>query len=462
MSMEGLRRGAQNINSGSGKGQTRSSFYAKIKLPQMAEDLKRYLAAPPSPEAVIEVAEPMVLIAGQYPDLYARDANNNPLVPPPVGEGLHYRAHTFPVTIQPKTAGQQGFRTFRDIVCSAGPEPHAPQPCVGCNLVDHGADAKARDRWVFNVAHLGWYHEHPLVKDNQVQMKKDGSGPVMVKEECRSYKMLSVLYNRAVQAGNRQYKPQECEGCKNQWPFVWGEHRLIEVGWKHLNNILDFDTALGKKCANCGTYLLRMSFNCGNESCNAVLVNIGQSGWTQDQCENFAKTAQHCPQCNYQGLPRSNYQCGFDEKYIPTQQPCQDTRKTSIFDCVIWAQREGEKTESEIVIKKVELINNYTTPDGKPSPDGRPLAEHLKSIVKSPFNLVEMYKPESLDDQAKAIRVQNPYAQQQWGQYGSQQTQPQQQPQGYPQQGWGQQPTGQAPVAQYPNMPQPGRPNYGK
>src|SRR5262249_41929312 len=158
--------GAQSVRQGgSGRGSRRNTYYARIKPPQMHDVLKRFLAAPPNPEAVVELAEPMVLIPGHYVDLYARDQQGNPIKVE--GVGYRVRAPNFSVFTPPQKPGQKGFQSFREIVCSAGPEPHAPQPCIGCFQVDHGAkDAKARDQWAFNVAHLGWYHSHPITGDN--------------------------------------------------------------------------------------------------------------------------------------------------------------------------------------------------------------------------------------------------------------------------------------------------------
>lgn len=478
MSMEQLRQGAQNINSGKGgKGPQRSSFYARLKLPGLLEPMKRFIAAPPNEESIVQVAEPIVLIPGQYRDYYSTDADGNPLPEPPIVEAFRFRAHTFSVYFQPRNQGQRGYSSFRDITCSAGPNRHAPQPCVGCYQVDHGAkDSKAKDQWAFNVAHLAWYHNMPLLRDGQVVPKKDNSGPVLVKNECLSYKMENVIIGRANQArvivqpkNGKAREYRQCEGCGGQHPYVFGDHRTIQVGFKHLKSIMAIDDELGKKCANCGTFVLLMYFNCGNENCNARIVDISQTGWTNDQIAQFSKSEQQCSHCGFRGRPYAEYKCGFDERFFPMPGAgCQgdiEPRKTSIFDNVLWLQREGDGTESDIVVKKYEPIATYKTQDG------RPLSEHLKEIVRAPFNLEEMYAPDTLDDQAETLRIQNPYAQQQQQYQGyPQQQQYQQQPayppqapgayQPQPQQGYGPQGGQQQPM--YPNMPMPGRPNFGK
>ena len=478
MSMEGLRQGAQNVRTGGGKGPQRASYYARWKPPAMKDVLKKFLAAPPSEESYTQIAEPVVLIAGQYPDLYARNPDGSPVVPPLTSEAFRFRSHTFPVFIQPNKPGQQGFKSFRDVVCSAGPEPHAPQPCVGCFQVDHGSDAKARDQWAFNIAHLAWYHSKPLLKDGQIVYKKGTQEPVMIKDQCYSYKMESTILGRAAQARVQGIRaPKPCESCGAQHPFAFGDHRVLQVGFKHLKNIMALDDDLGKKCAGCGTNIIRVAFDC--EKCNQEMLNVAQTGWTNDQLDTYAKSIQTCQKCGQAGLPKSMYECGFDERFARVGGGCPDDvepRKTGVWDCVLWIQREGENTESEIVVKKYELISQFKTPDN------RPLSEHLAELVKQTYNLQEMYSPDTLDEQAETIRVQNPYAQQQpqgyqpYGQQGPAQQQTGYVPPGYTapqgQQSYsppgGQPNQGYAPpgAAQqqplYPNMPQPGRPNFGK
>ena len=458
MSLENLRQGAQNVrSSGGSKGPQRSSYFARWKPPAMKKEMERFLTPAPSEESILQLSEPVVLIPGQYQDLYDRKPDGSPITPPPIIEAFRFRSHTFPVFIQPKNAGQPGFKSFREIVCSAGTEPHAPQPCIGCYQVDRGAkDSKPRDQWAFNIAHLSWYHQHPLLKDGQIQYKKSSQDPVMVKDQCYSHRMESMILNRAVQARAQGFRaPKPCEGCGSQQPFIFGDHRVLQVGYKHLKNILELDENIGKKCVNCGTYIIRTAFDCAK--CGKEMLDVRQSGWTNDQLDTYSKSPQTCTHCQQTDLPKSVYECGFDERYTRVAGGCADNvepRKMSVFDSVLWVQREGEATESEIVVKKIELISNFKTPDG------RPLSDHLREIVRGPYNLAEMYSPDTLDEQAETIRVQNPYATPQQQQYTPYGQQPAVQPSYGPPQGGYTLPGQQQ--ASYPNMPMPGRPNFGK
>lgn len=430
MSMEGLRKGAQAIttkNTGNKSG-GKSAYFRRWKPPQImassgmgsskvSVNLKQFLSAPPNQEAETEVSEAIVLIRGEYPDIYAMDGSGN-RDPNAKSEGLHLRVHNFSVHVKPNKPGQSGFNTFREITCSAGPEPHTPQPCVGCYSVDHGAkESRAKDNWAFNIAHLGVYHLKPLVKDGQVQMKKDGSGPVLVKEECVSYKMENVALGRGVQSGKVRdqkliNKFKKCESCEQGHAFIWGDHRILQLGMKHLKNLFEIDDMVGSKCANCETNILRTGFDC--RGCGNRMVDLSSVQWTNDDIDNFANTKVECDACGAVDIPKTVYRCGFNDKFKQVSEPCSNPRRTDIFDCVLWVQRQGESTESEIVVKRVELIKNHKSPEGKP------LEECLKEIVKEPFDLVEMYKPDTVEAQAEAIQIQNPYAntQQQYTNYG--------------------------------------------
>lgn len=453
--MDGLRRGAQNVNNKGGGGEKGRGFFARWKPPYMAEGLKKYLAAPPNEEARMGVSEPIVLIKGEYQDLYARDENGNPIVPPPVIEGYRFRAHTFNVFVAPQKQGQKGYNQFRDIVCSAGPEPHAPQNCVGCYQNDHGMDGKPRDQWAFEIVHLGWYHESPLVKDGQVQTRRGSNEPILVKNECDQQKKENQIRGRAFQAGDRNWKePYACEGCKGNHPWAYGHHRTIQVGKKHLNNLLDVNDKVGEKCASCATNILRIAFDCAH--CGEELLDVASAGWTNQQLDQYSKMHQSCTKCGHQNFPVPAYSCGFNENFQRIAQECDNPTRMSVWDCVLWIQREGESTESELVVTRIDPISTFATPDG------RPLSEHINEITKNRFNLLEMYKPDSLDDQAKRLMIQgNPFAapQQQYSQYPGA---PQQGGYGPPQ-GGGYQPQGGPQQPTFPNMGgRSGGPNYGK
>lgn len=485
--MAGLRRGAAQLNSGKGgRGPTRSGFHARWKPPHLNDDLLKNLT--PEETRGTQIAEPVVFVPGEYADEYQKiDDNGVPLQSPIIQPAFRFRAHTFAVSMKPKNGGK-AFTSYRDIVCSAGTEAHAPQPCCGCYYVDHGVkDSSPKDQWVFNIAHLSWYHTVPLVKDNQIQMKKDGSGPVLIKDECWSYMPKNQALLRADQM--RRGAPamgRQCDHCGQRHPFTWGDHRTLQVGKNHLENILALDTQLGQNCANCKTGIIVVAYDC--EHCHQEMLDVASSGWTNAQLDQFSKSQYQCQRCQQVTRPVPAFECGYDLRTMQkVSAGCPDNvepRPLTLFDVVVWIQREGESTKSAVVVKRWVPITEFTMPDGRLSgmEDGRPLVEALKEIAPKPFDLKAMYSPPKLEDQAKIIQRDNPYAQPQGPQYASygapgagQQLQngpqsgpyvnnPAQPPQGYgPPAGYGppQQPQQQQPPQQ-PQYGPPGRPNYGR
>jgi hypothetical protein len=502
--MAGLRRGAQQIGNKGGKGATRSTYFARWKPPQANAQALQYLT--PEETRGLQLSEAVVFIRGEYEDVYQTvDERGVPLPGPVIQPAHRFRAHTCAV---PMSKNGRKWTSFRDVVCSAGTDQHSPQPCVGCYHNDHGTDMNPRDQWAFNVAHLGWYHLVPYVKNNQVQMKNDKSGPIMNKNECFSYKMENVAKARADQQQRGTNTARTCEGCQQRASYTWGDHRLIQVGKNQLEDILKFNDELGKTCMKCGTGVVTVAYDCANPQCNAEILNVGTSGWTNAQIDTFSKSPYQCQTCQFVGTPVPAFECGYDLRNMQKIQGCPenvDPQPLTIFDVVVWIQREGDNQKSHLVFKQWVPISHFKMPDGKNSgyEDNRPLPDALQDIAPKPFDLKEMYAPMKLDEQAEEMKMANPYAQQgqsqpyqaygppggppapqggppapgsgygppqgqqpqqSWGQPQPQQPPQQQwggqQPQ-QPQQGWGGQNPQQPPQAGPPVYPGTGRPNYG-
>jgi hypothetical protein len=149
--MQGLRRGAAQLSRGGNGGAKRISYYARFKPPQVTKELLGFLT--PDETRGIQLAEPVVFLAGEYEDVYQKTDENGRPLPGPIFSGGAPRPHAHLPRRQADPSGRK-YNQFIDITCSAGPESHAPQPCLGCYSVDHGESAGMRDQWVFNIAHL--------------------------------------------------------------------------------------------------------------------------------------------------------------------------------------------------------------------------------------------------------------------------------------------------------------------
>jgi len=466
MSFNSLRAGANRVlqNRVGGGKRGGGGSWLRWSPPQM----------PPNGQ---KVAEPVLYLPGNYVDEYDDTHPTNPF--------RRFRKHNF--------RKGDSKKDFRSIICSAGTNPHAPQPCVGCHEVDHGAKkAEPKDTVAFNIIHLVNYHHVPYIKDGQVQYKKDKPGePVMIFEPCER---TPVSYN-CKWCGAEQQRPGSA-------PLVFGRQRIHEMGLGHLGNILSVERQLGNVCANCGTGIMR-KYEC--QQCQTPLLDLGQLNIPEDKQEEFIQKflseQQQCPNpaCRFVGLPQIFEDCGYVGWQKVPGRGCPEnveTKPMSLFDTVVYLQREGEAAQSKIVCTDMQPLSLFRPLDGRSMP------EVLKEVAEKLVDLVAAYQPDSLDVQAKILGVQNPWAnapQQQYGgpppqqqapYYGPPPQQapyygppPQQQPaapqQGYPQpqyqqpqqppyQQYPQQPVtpypqpqqGQPPVT-YPNVPASTRPPYG-
>jgi hypothetical protein len=410
MGLTGLRRSAAKNSGGKGKG--KGGYYAVWTPPSFTK-----IEGKLRPDQVNTVAEPIVLIEGEYID----PDDGTPK------EAYLRRVHRF-------VDKHNGKINYRSITCMRGPDAHNPQPCVGCYLIDHREwDEKAsgaRSAWVFNLAHLVPYVELPLVRDGRIQMKQGTNEPVMITKSCKMGTVADQIY---WQGRGQPY----CDGCSPQgcsYQRKLGGHRYWEMGNKHLTELLDFnDKVLGKICYYTGTGIVKTGFECGN--CSTLMLSIATSGFTNDQLKQFEQSPQQCRQCGAVGLPIPAYDTGYDEhgmsKLAGVQLPvdAQGTpvkpRPLNIFDVVLWIQREGAGTDSKPVITKWARLTQAPFGDNGTTVD---ITEYVHStVVPTPFDFEELFGMNT-DSQAKAVGRPNPYGaqaqQQNFARYAQQPQQP--------------------------------------
>lgn len=440
MGIGSLRQGAQKVsqNSGSSKG-GKGGFFNKFRVPKVTAQLQGILRPNENP------GDPIILVKPEqmYDDVYDIDEQGRPKNTKT--DALHVVIHQIQLIKNGKTR-------YSDVICTAGPNPHAPQPCVGCSQNDAGnkAISNGRQQWAFNIKHLVPYHEIPLVdrKTNQIVTKKDRPNePVMILQACQVGTPSERLYN--MMSNNGQLR--QCEYCARNIPLLYGAPKVYVLGKNHLEELLKVDAHLEQTCANCMTRLIKTAYVCAR--CGADLLDLSRTQLVNEQLRQYAETPQQC-QCGFVGLPKPAYDCGFDPNgmYKVPNGCSQDVepRPLSIFDCVFYIYREGEDTQSKLVVSPPIPIQHFRTPSGN---------SDLPNWLKSPhlaktFNLQEMFKPMSLDDQAKTCGIPNPYAAQQ-PQY---QPYPSQTQQGYAPNQFPQQPVQPTQPAQQYGVPQPGFP----
>lgn len=404
-----LRRGAAQAG-GNGKGKGKGGFFAKW-IPPGFEKLCKQMT-PQESRTEIQAAEPIVLVQGEYLDPYTLDKATNQ---PTMGQMFHHHSHRYQRHYKGKPAG------YRSATCTAGPDPHNPQPCVPCLLIDQKEmDEKSsgsRSSWVVNAVHLSSYYETQYVKDGQAQTRQD-STPIMIKKECKQGSISQRNYwNYRAQNSNGKESAQ-CEGCAQGIPHTLGNHRYWELGKGHLNALLDFnEKQLSGTCYYTNTGIVKKGFVCG--SCRAPILDIAASQFTNEQIQQFEDATMTCPSCQVPGLPVPDYEAGFDSQFIAKvagYAPPVDAagvpiplRPLDLFDVVLWIQREGEGTKSAPVVKKWERLTQAPFGEGGAPFD---LTGMVEALVPEVFDFGELFSTDP-DTQAKDLDRANPYAQHQ-------------------------------------------------
>lgn len=395
MSLAGLRRSAQKMGSSGKKSKGKGGYYASWTPPSYDK-----VQGSVTPQEAPHVAEPIVLIEGEYADPFDPDKVNGQ---PTIKEAYHYRFHQFQQKYQNKLQ-------FRKMICLRGAEPHNPKPCVPCLMTDSKEwDEKghsARSGWVFNIAHLVPYHTMPFMKDGQIQMKQGTNQPIMFDKECRYGTIAQRVYSRA---NNKQ-----CEGCQQQAPTKLGGHRYWQVGKNHLEDLVDFnEKVLGKVCFYTNTGIIQTGFICSR--CNSKFMDIATSGYTNDQIKQFSENPTKC-QCGHYGIPQIEYESGYGEggySKVPNfQMPIGPdgkpfkARPLNLFDVVLWIQREGESTDSKVVITRWCRLSKYPQQNGEVD-----ITQYVnETIVANPFDFDDLFSLDT-EGQAKILERPNPYSQ---------------------------------------------------
>jgi hypothetical protein len=399
-----------------------------------------------------------LLINAEYTD--PAPSQEELVVDPATGRAQEVRKAYFKVRKhkRAKPPGAGG-RRYPESVCSAGWNPHAPQPCAGCTAMDSGdRSIGLSDFAVFGVVHLAVYHKHPLVdrrSGGYVVKQNQQQGPqqnplLLVDDECtgRTCNYCRILQNQPIiqdpQAREPfpQYRPQDIQ-------TFFGKRRYMELGKNHLQNLGAWDATVASICGNDGMQLITDGFKC--PSCGTLLIDMSQDTRTDAQIQDAVSKPYPCMRCQKPVLLEEVVACEVCEQQ--NRQP----KQFQLTDRVLWGQRQGESTASQLVLMRHESIQEFFQRVPQQYLGGKTVEQFLTDLAK-PYEFEKLYAPKSLAEQAKELEIQTqvgPGPQQGYGGY------PQQ---GYPPQGY-QQPGQYAPAGTYAPAPQgpmqPTPPGYG-
>lgn len=381
VSMNPFRQSVKAVTKRSGGKGRGGSWYDRYRIPE-------------------DVATPFVIVNAEYVDPF----------PPPE------RMELDPATGRPKDVTNSFFKSrkhviqhgtkqqpkIRDAVCSAGYNPHAPQPCAGCTYQDQGgANMKLSEVYSFTIVHLATYHRHPLI-DKQtggVVMKRDSNPPVpvTVDSECTGR---TCNFCRAMQGLQLIHDPQ------NPWPQalrvqdiqnVFGRRRYIELGKNHLEDLLAWDATVSSLCGNDGAQLITDGFAC--PYCNNLCIDMSQDTRTDAEIQAAVAQPYPCLRCQRPVLLREVVACEVCE--ANNRQPLQ----FSLFGRVLWGMRQGKDTNSHLVLQRHESIEEFGARVPAQLLGGKTLRQVIEEIGQ-PFDFGKIYEPLSVPDQVKRLEIQ--------------------------------------------------------
>lgn len=229
-----------------------------------------------------------------------------------------------------------------------------------------GATVSLRHMRVFNAIHLEWYHWVPVFDEND----------------------RPVVYKNGEHKGEQITEKQPCTGrrctlCKDQYEKVFGKKVHWSLSPMHFNALCGYVKEIEKDCGNCGGRgtLSRVGFECSK--CSAVLANLTNDDLSIQDEEKFASAVHKCVKCGNEDLPVDIIDCS----------ECNDPEKQSVFNVDLSIKRHGQNTQSTIQIVgwTPTLLN-----------------ESLEEMAK-PWPLKDIFSPDPLEIQAKALRVTNAY-----------------------------------------------------
>lgn len=307
---------------------------------------------------------------------------------------------------------------FRDEICSAGHNPHNPQPCVGCYHMDQGdRRVTVADNFAFGIVHLAPYHRHPLIDRNTggVVMKRDSNppAPVTIDTECtgpRNCNFCRVLSGQPPVNDPRNpwpnFRPQDIQ-------TVFGKRRYLEIGKSHLGNLEAWEGSISTYCGNDGAQLIIDAYLCPH--CGGQVIDMNNDQRTDAQIQEAVSKPYPCIQCNRPVMLREVVACDACE--AANRQPVQ----FSMFaGRVVFGIRQGEGTQSQLVLQRHMSLDEFARSIDPRFLNGRTMAQIVEDLAK-PYDFEKVFSPKDLAGQSQRLGLPAPsgFPQAPQGMYGN-------------------------------------------
>lgn len=226
---------------------------------------------------------------------------------------------------------------------------------------------------------------------------------------------------------------RECEHCKERVPKVFGKKVYFEIARTHWNeSIFSINEQVGAncrcgqgnafiytphyECSNCGEMLVDFMHRCfscqgenvGIDADNAQFVcQDCQSEWSVYESDNpeiskLVNGAMKCNNCGHDGLPKPILVCT----------DCESPDPYGVFDCQMKIQMVGSKDGKSKEMRIDNVLVQEPDPrlfDPKFQGDEEEWANKAAEGMSKPIDLDKLLAPSSADDQARQLKVQNPF-----------------------------------------------------
>jgi hypothetical protein len=276
--------------------------------------------------------------------------------------------------------------------------------CLGCKCQAEG-DRRITKKpdYSFNILHFGLYERVPLERDGKVVKHDDG--------ESRGKPVL--VWEAVEKPSDRKRILADLDGYIQDGTVRLYQKRYIEVGGGHRDDLAQIDADAAKFC-RCGGDLTPVAFTC--EQCEEELADVDKDDMGKKEVAAFAMSREKCKKCGHIGLPVPENTCNG----------CKKPEPLSAFDVVARVRKEGEGTNSHIVVKKITPLDQYQLPDGgfliefdkengkyypKEGEEGWVFVEDMdiRKQATSQWDFEKVHEPKDHDFLAKTLGVRNPF-----------------------------------------------------
>ncbi len=300
-----------------------------------------------------------------------------------------------------------GKDTYPEIICTCGSDFYNKKPCIGGYMYDHysGKPNPWRSHFVtkHQLVHFAWYH-------NVARLDNKGE---------------QVMYQDKAQFNKERCTREECKHCSTGNTPVFGRLMKLTLGTNHTKNLMGFRKTLYWTCSGCGTQIVTKELQC--ERCSKVLVDLRNVkptdpkdilGSVRAQIEKAINTEYMCD-CGHNGFPVEGNDCGYNAACTSKNRknhkcPFDAPMRMDLYTSVIDLAKEGEKTDSHLVLKGAysiyEASNSYVNLESE-----EPLQLVIERAVENNGGLYNLEKEVKdmvlpVEDQATVLRERNPYS----------------------------------------------------